>query len=71
MDRDKTCRVHFVDRPPVPVAAMTWAPPSPRVGEIATFNGAASYVFDPVTNTQDHSAITQWTWTSTTTAASR
>jgi uncharacterized repeat protein (TIGR02543 family) len=62
LDRDKTCRARFVDRPGFPIAQMTWAPASPRVGQVVTFDGNGSFVFDPVTNTRDHGAIRSWSW---------
>jgi hypothetical protein len=62
LDRDKTCRARFVDRPGFPVAQMSWAPATARVGQVITFDGNGSYVFDPVTNTRDHAGIRRWSW---------
>jgi alpha-tubulin suppressor-like RCC1 family protein len=62
IDRDKQCRVQFLGRPEFPVAVMTWSPEFPRVGQLVTFDGSASHVFDPVTGAIDFSRITSWNW---------
>jgi alpha-tubulin suppressor-like RCC1 family protein len=62
MDDDRTCRVRFEDRPLVPVANIS-APLGPVVvGEVVTFDGSASHMFDPATGTRDFGAITSYTW---------
>jgi hypothetical protein len=62
LDRDKHCAVLFVDRPAFPIAQMAWMPVSPRVGQIASFDGNGSYLFFPATGIRDFAAITQWSW---------
>jgi PKD repeat protein len=62
MDRDRQCGVLFVDRPAFPIAEMIWVPLTPRVGQVATFNGNGSYVFVPATGARDFAGITSWSW---------
>jgi hypothetical protein len=61
MDRDKQCRARFIGQPNFPVAEMTWTP-FPRVGQLVTFDGNSSHVFDPVTGAIDYLGITRWIW---------
>jgi uncharacterized repeat protein (TIGR02543 family) len=62
MDADRTCRIRFVPPPAFPVAEFTFAPAAPRVGEVVTFDGGASHVFDPATNTSDAAGIRSFAW---------
>jgi hypothetical protein len=61
MDSDKQCRLRFSARPAFPVPQIAFADPV-RVGSIVTFDGSASYMFDPVTGGQDPAAITFFAW---------
>jgi alpha-tubulin suppressor-like RCC1 family protein len=62
LDRDKTCRVGFVSQGAIPIAVMSSSPVSPRVGEITTFLGNDSNMFDPATNVHDLTGIKEWSW---------
>ncbi len=61
MDADRQCRVRFTGQPEFAVAEFTHTP-ALRVGQIGTFDGSASYVFDPATLTRDLGAITSFAW---------
>ena len=62
MDADKRCRIRFVGLPAFPVAQFTFAPGVPRVGQVVTFDGNASHVFDPGAGTRDLAGIRRFAW---------
>ena len=62
LDRDRTCRVRFVSQGAYPIAVMSASPASPRVGEMVSFLGNQSSMYDPATNVHDFTGIKQWNW---------
>jgi alpha-tubulin suppressor-like RCC1 family protein len=62
MDADKRCRIRFVPQAEAPRALFGFTPAAPRVGQIVTFDGNASCVFDPATGVCDLAKITSWAW---------
>jgi len=64
MDSDKQCQVSFAQpgQRKFPVAAFRFEPAAPSVGQIVSFDGRASYVFDPDTGTQVPNGILLYEW---------
>ena len=64
MDADKHCRIQFLGQAAFPVAGFVHSAPggAARVGDLLTFNGNQSHLFDPVTGTQDLAGIRGFAW---------
>jgi hypothetical protein len=64
MDADKTCRARFTGQLAIPVASFLSSTivGTAYVGEVVTFNGLTSHLFDPVTGTQDPAGISSLAW---------
>ena len=63
MSVDWLCRVRFTAEPRTPVAEFSVSTPFPRrAGQVITFDGHASHVFDPVTGTRDPADINSFAW---------
>ena len=65
IDADKTCRARITPQAAVPVARFSHGIPvhiGIHVGDVVTFNGLESHMFDPVTGTEDRSAIRTLAW---------